>query len=113
MTYLLPRLNMQGSIAQGSSVGDLSPTIPSTRITLPLLLLAAQVLPKSAALRFVRIDKLVKRFMTDGQFGGYLFGTPLNLQQSTGLFAYPGCNSGALRLFCIRYTESSQACFGR
>ena len=46
MAYLLSRLNMQGSIAQGSSVGDLSPTIPSTRITLPLLLLAAQVLPK-------------------------------------------------------------------
>ena len=92
MTYLLPRLNMQGSIAQGSSVGDLSPTISPTRVTLPLLLLTAQVLPKCSPLSLVRINKLVKRFMTDGQFGGYLFGTPLNLQQSTGLFAYPRCN---------------------
>jgi len=92
MTYLLPRLNMQGSITQGPSVGDLSAPIPSTRIAFPLLLLAAQVLPKSTALRFVCINMLVKRFMADGQLGGYLLRAPLQAQQSTGLFTYPGCN---------------------
>ena len=106
MTYLLPRLNMQGSIAQGPSVGDLSSAIPSTRVTFPLLLLAAQVLPKRTALRFVCINMLVKRFMTDGQFGSYLFGTPLNLQQSTGLFTYPGCNGWRIAtVLCSLYRE--------
>jgi len=66
MTYPLPRLNMQGSIAQGPSVGYFSTTVTSTRIAFPLLLLAAQVLPKSTAVRFVCINMLVKRFMADG-----------------------------------------------
>jgi len=87
-------------------VGDLSTAIPSTRLTFPLLLLAAQILPKSTALRFVRINMLVKRFMAEGQFGNDLFGTPLQAQQSTGLFTYPGCNGrGIAKVLCSLYRE--------
>ena len=69
MTNLLPSFNMQGPIAQRSSVGDLSTPISPARITFPLLLLAAQVLPKSTALRFIRVNMLVKRLIAYRQLG--------------------------------------------
>jgi len=58
---------MQGALAQRPSIGDLPPSISPTRITLSLLLLAAQTLPKNSALSLVRINMLVHRLMADGQ----------------------------------------------
>jgi hypothetical protein len=52
-----------------------------------------QVLPKSAALRFIRVNMLVKRLMADRQLEGDLLGIPLQTQQSTGFFTKPRLNS--------------------
>ena len=70
-------------------MGDLSSAIPSTRITLPLLLLAAQVLPKCSPLSLVRIHMLINGFMADGQLRGNLFWTPLHAQQGIHLIFHP------------------------
>ena len=92
MTHLASIFNMQGPIAQRPSVGDLPPSISPTRVTLSLLLQAAQTLPKNSALSLVRINMLVKRLMADGQSCCNLLRTPLQLQQRTGFFPYPRLN---------------------
>jgi hypothetical protein len=61
MTHLASSFNMQGSFAQRPSIGDLPPTVTSARITFPLLLLAAQTLPKNSALSLVRINMPIQR----------------------------------------------------
>jgi hypothetical protein len=70
-------LNIQRVLAQRSSDGDLSPTVTFAHISFPLLPLAAQVATKSSALRCVRINMLVKRFMADGQLCLNLLFIPL------------------------------------
>ena len=80
---------MQWPIAQRPPVGDLPASISPTRIALPLLLLAAQTLPKNSALSLLRINMLVKRLMADGQYCCNLLRTPLHAHQRTGFFPYP------------------------
>jgi len=89
MTNLLPGFNMQGPIAQRPSVRDPPPPISPTRITLSLLLPAAQVLPESTAFRFIRVNMLAHQLMADGQSCCNLLRTPLHAHQRTGFFPYP------------------------
>ena len=89
MTHLSSCFNVQGPLTQRPSVGDLSSPVPPTCIALPLLLLAAQVLPKRSPLSLVRIHMLINGFMADGQLRGNLFGTPLHAQQGIGFIFHP------------------------
>ena len=108
MTHLAPSFNMQGSFAQRPSVGDLPPPISPTRITLSLLLLPAQTLPKNSALSLVRINMLIQRLMADGQSCCNLLRTPLHAHQRTGFFPYPRINgwgiATVLRTLCRELT---------
>ena len=108
MTNLLPSFNMQGSFAQRPSIGDLPPTVTSARITFPLLLLAAQTLPKNSALSLVRINMLVHRLMADRQSCCNLLRTPLHAHQRTSFFPYPRLNgwgiATVLRTLCRELT---------
>ena len=109
MTHLAASsFNMQGALAQRSSVGELPPPISPIRITLSFLPLTAQVLPKNPALCFVRINMLVKRLMADGQCFCNLLRTPLHAHQRTGLFPYPRLNgwgiATVLRTLCQELT---------
>ena len=108
MTNLLPSFNMQGPIAQRPSVGDLSTPISPARVALSLLLLAVQALPKSAVLRFIRVNMLLKRLVADGQLRGDLLRAPLQTQQSKGFFPYPRLNgwgiATVLRTLCRELT---------
>ncbi len=69
---LLSGFNVSGSLAQGTPVRDLSPSVSATGVALSLLLLTAQALPKFAALGFVCLNTLVKRFMAHRQFSSDL-----------------------------------------
>jgi len=92
MTHLASSFNMPAPIAQRTSVVDLPLTVTSARKTFPLLILAAQVLPKNPALHFARINILVHRLMAVGQLGGDLLGNPLQTKQNTGFFTQQRLN---------------------
>ena len=89
MTHLSSCFNVQGPLAQRPSVGDLSSPVSATCIVLPLLLLAAKVLPKCSPLSLVRINMLINGFMADGQLRGNLFGTPLHAQLGINFISHP------------------------
>ncbi len=112
MTHLFPRFNVQGSLAQRPSVGDLSSAISSAVIALTLLLLAAQALPKRPAFSLVRINMLINGFMADGQPRGNLLWTPLQAHKALACSFTQGATVLALRLFCARSADISQSCFG-
>jgi hypothetical protein len=98
MTYLASSFNVQGTIAQRSSVGDLPSTVSSPGIAFSPLLMTAQVLPKCSPQSLVRINMLINGFMADGQLRGNLLRTPLNAQQRTGLFPYPWLKSWSITI---------------
>jgi hypothetical protein len=88
MTNLFPSFNVGAFRSKDISRGS-APSILPTRVALSLLLMAAQVLTKTSALGFVRINMLVKRLLADGQSCCNFFQTPLHTQQKTGFFPYP------------------------
>ena len=89
MTHLLSGLYMRGTFAQRSYAGDLPPAVTPASIAYPLLLLTAQVIPKSATLGLICINAQVNRFMADGQLARNLLWPPLKLQQQTSLLIHP------------------------
>ena len=103
---------MQGPIAQRPSVGDLPSSISHTRVALSLLLLAAQVLPKSTALRFIRVNMLVKRLVADGILRGDLLRASLQTQQSTGFFPYPQLNGWGIATVLYTLCRELTGLFG-
>ena len=96
MTHLLSELNMHRSVAQGASVRDLAPSVPTARLALSLLLLAAKVLPQRAASSFVRVNMPVKRLMADWQLASNLLRAPLQFKQAGGLLSHPRWHGGSV-----------------
>ena len=92
MTDLLATLNVRRALAQGPAVGDLPSAVSPNGVALSLLLLAAQVFPQGAALGLISVHMLVKRLVAHWQTACDLLGAPLQSQQRTGLFLYPGCH---------------------
>jgi hypothetical protein len=78
---------------------DLARLIPSARIALSLLILAAKVLPQRAASSFVQVNMLVKRLMTDWQFTCNLLRAPLQLKQAGSLLSHPRRQGGCVPTF--------------
>jgi hypothetical protein len=89
VTHLLSKLNVNGPIAQGASV-HLTPFSLKARLALSLFILAAIVFPQRAALSVVRINMLVKRFITSWQFACNLIRAQVQLNQVAGLLRHPG-----------------------
>lgn len=96
MTHLLPKLNMHRPVAQGASVRNLAPSVPTARVALSLLLLAAKVLPQRAASSFVRVNMPVKRLMADWQLASNLLRAPLQFKQAGGLLSHPRWHGGSV-----------------
>ena len=90
---------MRRPITQGASVRDLAPSVPTTRVALSLLLLAAKVRPRHAASSLVRVNILVKRLMADGQLACNLLRAPLQSKQAGGLLSHPGQHCGCIPAF--------------
>ena len=99
MAHLLSSFDMRRPITQGASVRDLAPSVPTARVALSLLLLAAKVLPQRAASSLVRINMLVKRLMADWQLACNLLRAPLQLKQAGGLLSHPGRHCGCVPAF--------------
>jgi len=115
MTHLLPKLNMHRPVAQGASVRNLAPSVPTARVALSLLLLAAKVLPQRAASSFVRVNMPVKRLMADWQLASNLLRATMhfNLSKQAACSATQGGTVAAFLHFSERLVAIAQACFGR
>ena len=99
VAHLLSSFDMRRPITQGASVRDLAPSVPTARVALSFLLLAAKVLPQRAASSLVRVNMLVKRLMADWQLACNLLRAPLQAQQICGLLAHPGGHSSSVSAF--------------
>ena len=77
VTNLLAQLNVSGSLADGTSMRNLTAPVACTAITLAPGLLTAQVLVQFATSGLVRIDMQINAFVTHLQSASNLFGTPL------------------------------------
>jgi hypothetical protein len=96
MTRFLSKLNLQGLIAQGTSVRVFTPSVSAARKALSLLLLAAKVIVQLSASSFVRVSMLVKRLI-DWQFACNLLVAPLQIKQSGRLLSYLGWHGCSVR----------------
>jgi len=87
MAHLLSNFDMRRPITQGASVRDLAPSVPTARVALSLLLLAAKVIQQRAASSLVRINMLVKCLMAGWQLACNLLRAPLQLKRAGGLIS--------------------------
>ena len=99
VAHLLSSFDMRRPITQGASVRDLAPSVPTARVALSLLLLAAKVLPQRAASSLVRVNMLVKRLMADWQLACNLLRAPLQFKQAGGLLSHPGQHCACVPAF--------------
>ena len=104
VSHLLSSFDMRRPITQGASVRDMAPSVPTARVGLSLLLLAAKVLPQGAASSHVRVNMLVKRLMADWQLACNMLRAPLQFKQAGDLLSRPrrhcGCFPAFLRTLC-------------
>ena len=96
---LFSSLDMRMPITQRVSLRDLAPSFPTAREALSILLLAAKVLSKRAALSLVIENMLVKRLTADWQLACNLLSAPLQYKQAGCLSSHPGKYCGCIPAF--------------